>query len=184
VELLVSASFHRVSAVFRREMATAAAAATVGATNGSVGGNDAVERSHLVSPRSTTSRSLLSTCTRPVALWAKSHLTPFQRGTVHRQLVTIGCFFSVFGLIVSNMVGFCVQNTAAEVKDTSATDALIWRALRTAHVRYYLGLFTILYSASGIGVSMWFWDAITTRQLRAKYSLKVNADASTDESKM
>ncbi|KAL7708406.1 glycerol uptake protein [Lotmaria passim] len=153
VELVVSACFGWVAGVFHREVA--AASSTGGA--GEIGFN--------------------RWCIQPLALWPLRHLTPFQRGTIHRELVTMGCFFSVFGLIVANMVGFCVQNTAADVKEFSATDALIWRALRTAHARYYMGLFSILYSASGIGVSMWFWEDVTAQELRCKHRLKAKTAA-------
>ncbi|KPI82752.1 putative glycerol uptake protein [Leptomonas seymouri] len=163
LEMAVSGCFGWVTNVFRREMAARAA--------GTIDSPHAAERANSSMPQSTSRRCALASVLRPLAQWSQQRLSPHQRGTIHREFVTIGCFISAFGLTVANIVGFCVQNADTGMMDESVTDSLILRGLGSAQGLFYVGLFCFFYSAAGIGVSMWMWRDVTAEQQRAKYGL-------------
>jgi protein-cysteine N-palmitoyltransferase HHAT len=180
VELLVSASFHRVSAVFRREMATAAAAAaaTVG---GDAAAADTEEATHVAqrgSGGSAAAAVVTRLVLRPVAHFTARHVGLRARAWCYRMLRVLAGMSTVFGLIVANLIGFSMQNSTATFKKAGATsveteaDRVISRALQNLSFGFGVGLTLFMYSGSSLAVIDRDLAAHCIRWLKGKYGLK------------
>ncbi|GET88024.1 glycerol uptake protein, putative [Leishmania tarentolae] len=163
-EMVVIGCFGWATATFRREMAAAEP------TGGAGGAAEENGRTMNHAPR----RSLLASLAR----FSARRFSPVAQSWMYRQIRVVAGMTTVLGLIISNLVGFSMQNAEATMKKhgipstTTDADNVIKKALHSLTPLFTLGLITFMYALAALAAMDRDMAAHHEAHLKLFYRLK------------